>query len=167
MKTKEPEPKRVLRPVTYEVAHNKAVRQFKKMSIFILWAGVLNVISAVIAVFQNATDYSLCFAFNNVIFLILGQSTPLLKIIIVLIAVASGILFAAVGYFASLGHKAFLFTGAIAYFLDFIVLFIFISPSNSGYLTSIFIHAMLMIAIMLSLFAYYSVLAVEKKFKKE
>ncbi|MCX5775997.1 MAG: hypothetical protein NTV44_06600, partial [Firmicutes bacterium] len=92
---------------------------------------------------------------------------PLLKIIIVVIAVASGVAFAAVGYFASLGHKAFLFTGAAAYFLDFIVLFIFISPSNSSYLTSIFIHAMLMIAIMLSLFAYYSVLAVEKKFNKE
>jgi len=167
MKQKEPTPKRVTTPVTYEVAHNKAVRQFKKMSIFILWAGVLNVISAVIAIFQNTSDFSLCFAFNNVIFLILGQSTPLLKIIIALIAVFSGVLFAAIGYFASLGHKAFLFTGAIAYFLDFVVLFIFISPASSGYLTSILIHAMLMIAIMFSLFAYYSVLAIEKKFNKE
>jgi len=167
MKQKEPTPKRVTTPVSYEVAHNRAVRQYKKMSIFILWAGVLNVVSTVIAIFQNSTDYSLCFSFNNVIFLILGQSTPLLKIIIVLIAVASGALFAAVGYFASLGHKAFLFTGAIAYFLDFVVLFIFINPSNDGYLTSILIHAMLMIAIMFSLFAYYSVLAIEKKYNKE
>ena len=171
MKQKEPTPKRVSTPVTYEVAHNKAVRQFKKMSIFILWAGVLNVISAVIAIFQAGSDYSLCFAFNNIIFLELGahlaSSPALLKILIVVIAVVSGAAFAAVGYFASLGHKAFLFTGAIAYFLDFIVLFVFIDPSYTGYLTSILIHAMLMIAIMFSLFAYYSVLAIEKKFNKE
>lgn len=171
MKPKESTPKRTVTAVTYEVAHNKAVRQFKKMSIFILWAGVLNVISAVIALFQAGSDYSLCLAFNNVIFLELGDhlssSPALLKILIVVIAVASGSIFAAIGYFASLGHKVFLFTGAIAYFLDFIVLFIFIAPSNTGYMTSILIHAMLMIAIMFSLFAYYSVLAIEKKYNKE
>lgn len=171
MEKKVQTPKQEVTPVTYEVAHNKAVRQFKKMSIFILWAGVLNVISALIAIFQASSDYSFCFAFNNAIFLkledLLVASPALLKILIISIAVVSGAIFAAVGYFASLGHRVFLFGGAIAYFLDFVVLFIFIAPSNGSFLTSILIHAMLMVAIGMSLFAYFSVLAIEKKFNKE
>lgn len=162
---------REIKPISYEAAHNRAVRHYKKMSIFLLWAGVLNVMTAVVAVVKGGgNDYSMCFAFNQILFLLLGStSLPAVTqiVLVVAIAVISGAAFALLGYFASLGSKVCLFTGGILYFLDFVALFIWISPNSSSYVLSIVMHALFLFSIMAALFAYYSVIAVEKKFNKQ
>ncbi len=156
--------------VTYEAAHNRAVRQFKKMSMFILWSGILNIVSAVVAVLRTgAMDFSLSYAFNEILFRILIEQTSLsnvwLGISIVGIAVLSGVGFALLGIFANMGNRVCLLVSAALYFLDFIAIFIFI-PYGESYWTMIVVHVMFMFAAFAAIFTYYQVLSIEKKFHK-
>ena len=156
--------------VTYEAAHNRAVRQFKKMSMFILWSGVLNIVSAIVAVLRTgAMDISLSYAFNEMLFRLLIEHTALsnvwLGISIVGIAAVSGIAFAVLGIFANMGNRLSLLLAAALYFIDFILIFIFI-PYGESYWTMIVVHIMFMFAAFAAVVTYYQVLAIEKKFHK-
>ncbi len=156
--------------VTYEAAHNRAVRQYKKMSMFILWSGILNIVSALVAVLRTgAMDFSLSYAFNEILFRLLIENTALsnvwLGLSIVGIAVASGIGFALLGIFANMGNRACLIISAALYFLDFIAIFLFI-PYGESYWTMLVVHVMFMFAAFASIFFYYQVMSIEKKFHK-
>ncbi len=162
--------KKKIIPATYEVVHNKAVRQFKKMSLFILWSGVLNIVSALVAVLRTGNaDFALSYGFNDIIFRLLinldGLSNTWLGIIIVAIAVASGLLFALIGIFANMGNLGFLIAGTALYVLDFIAYFIFIPVADLN-VTIIALHVMFTFAFGASIFLYYKVLDIEKKFHK-
>ncbi len=156
--------------VSYEAAHNRAVRQFKKMSMFILWSGILNIVSAVVAILRAGDlDFSLSYAFNEMLFRILIEQTTLsnvwISLSIVGIAVLSGVGFALLGLFANMGNKVCLLLGAALYFLDFIAIFVFI-PYGESYWTMIVVHTMFMFAAFAAIFTYYRVLDIEKKFHK-
>jgi len=156
--------------VTYEAAHNRAVRQYKKMSMFILWSGILNIVSALVAVLRTGTmDFSLSYAFNEILFRILIEQTTLsnvwMGLSIVGIAVVSGIGFALLGIFANMGNRPCLIISAALYFLDFIAIFIFI-PYGESYWTMLVVHVMFMFAAFASIFFYYQVMSIEKKFHK-
>lgn len=156
--------------ITYDAAHNKAVRQYKKMSLFILWSGILNIVSAMVAVLQTGTaDFPLSYGFNDILFRLLinnsGLSLLWLDISIIAIAVGSGLLFAALGIFANMGNLTFLIISAALYVLDFIAIFVFI-PLAEINITIIAIHIMFTFAIGASFYTYFKVLDIEKTFHK-
>ncbi len=163
------EKKKVI-PAAYEVVHNKAVRQFKKMSLFILWSGILNIVSALVAVLKTGNaDFALSYGFNDILFRLFmnidGLSATWLGIIIVAIAVVSGLLFALLGIFANMGNLGCLIAGTALYILDFIAYFIFI-PAAELNVTIIALHVMFTFAFGASIFLYFKVLDIQKKFHK-
>jgi hypothetical protein len=154
----------------YETAHNRAVRQYKKMSMFILWSGVLNLVAAIMTVIRGTeADFALAYTFNAIIYRVLieqsSMTTFLLGLLIISIGALSAIIFAAIGFFATLGKRLFLFLGTGLYILDFIALFIF-APAGDSNLAMLFMHAMISIALGVAIFSYYKVIDIEKKFKK-
>ena len=62
--------KKEKKPLTYQEEHNKALDRFKKSSRLIIWVGVLNVISLLIAIINYFTQettlyFYFCFGYFN------------------------------------------------------------------------------------------------------
>lgn len=177
--------KKEKKQISYVDAHNKAVKTYKRSSLFIFWGGIVNAISTILAVFNigNIANselaasyrYSLNFTFNRFLFNAIEYSDLNIVvqiILILLIAFSSSALLAFVGYSASLGKIKFLIGGGIFYLIDFILTFIYdnIFPflfeksfNWTLYAFSIATHVVILGFIVVAIINYYKVIHIEKK----
>ena len=178
--------RREKKQLTYSEAHNKAVKMYQKTSIFLLWAGLLNVFAIIIGVIQLGTGsvienlsfmwpnsgFALNFSFqiylNNI--LITNLDTLLADFIMILIALIIGIGFSFLGVFASKGKLPILFIGTILYALDFVAMFFVYSFTKvpfiwTNYAFTLACHVVVLVAMVISIIEYYNVIYIEKIFK--
>lgn len=176
-------PKR--RAMNYLNAHNRAVRMYQRSSIFILWAGIVNVFAALIGVIQNATNnafgglsyswprsgFALCLtaqiAINNL--LLKSMSEVGADLLIMLISVVLGGAFAVLGFLASRGRKWLLFLGTGLIALDFGAMFFvyaYLAPYVwTNYAFTLAIHVLVLLACVFAIFEFYNVIHIEKVFR--
>ncbi len=174
------------RPISYREAHNRAVRMFQRCSIFLLWAGVVNVFAALIGVIQIAakTTVALDYAWpssgfalnitaqiviNNLLLKSMGSTAACL--LIMLISVVLGGLFALAGFMASRGRIVILFVGIGVYALDFGGMFLayhYLVPFVwTNYAFTLVIHLVVLLALAFAVVEFYNVLHIEKVFHGE
>lgn len=182
--------KKTKRQISYHEAHNRAVKTYQKTSIFLFWAGVVNVFAIIIGVIQNAagsvldntlaylwprSGFAMCFSLQiylNKLLLTNISIVAVVDILIILIALVLGALFAFIGFMASKGRRLYLFLGAGLYTLDFGAMFIVYHlgaiPSNwTNYAFSLAVHALVLGALAIAIWQYYNVIHIEKVFKGE
>ncbi|MFA5480971.1 MAG: hypothetical protein WC282_01105 [Bacilli bacterium] len=160
---KKPQPQQ-----TYSELHNKAVRLYRKSALFLLWAGIISLLAVVLGLFQQNSGYAMSLAVNillNRLLLQLGLPGYAYNLLIVAVAIASGALFSALGYFAQLGKKLFLFIGLGLYLADFAVVFIVYEPIwTSEYGITIATHLIILGALFVAVYQYYKVIVIEERF---
>lgn len=172
--------------ITYQSAHNRAVRMFQRSAIFILWAGVVNVFATLIGVIQIASKksvfsglsyswpssgFALCLsgqiAINNL--LLKSMSELGADLLIMLISIIIGGALAFVGFLASRGRKWFLFIGSGLLALDFAGMFFvyaYLAPYVwTNYAFTLVMHALVFAACVFAIVEFYNVLHIEKIFK--
>ena len=177
------------RKISYFEAHNKAVRAYQKSSIFLLWAGIINLFSLIIGLIQIAAsktlsgltyawpesgfsmNFSLQQLFNRLLIENIASSV-LAYVLLILIALFLSASFAFLGFFASRGKKWILLSGFSLYCIDFILLFIFVHFSLipfvwTNYAFSLATHVVILIACIIAIIEYYNVIHIEKVFKGE
>lgn len=178
--------KKEKRPITYKEAHNRAVRMFQRCSIFLLWAGVVNVFAALIGVIQIAAKTTFAVEYvwpnsgfaltltsqmviNNLLLKSMGSTGACL--LIMLISIILGGLFALGGYMAARGRIALLFVGIGVYALDFAGMFFaykYLLPfAWTNYAFTLVIHVVVLLALALAVVEFYNVLHIEKVFHGE
>lgn len=174
--------------MSYSTAHNKAVKMYQKTSIFLLWAGVVNVFAIVIGVIQLAagslvTDFAfswpssgfaMSFSFQIMLNSIMIRSLEqvVADILMIITGIAFGGLFAFLGFMASKGKKLFLFLGTGLYALDFAAMFFVYESGNvariwTNYAFTLVTHAIILVACFIAIIQYYNVIHIEKVFKGE
>ena len=178
--------------MSYVDAHNKAVKTYKRSSLFILWGGIINIFGAIMGVFNFGKSeisefginyrYSLSLASNRFIFNSLEYSeinVILSSFIVILVAIATAALLAIIGYLANKGNIKYLMIGMGIYIGDFIFTFIYdnlllgsLGAFELGfnwtiYAFSIAIHSIILIFIVIAIINYYQVLNIEKKHQEE
>lgn len=178
--------KKAKRPITYSEAHNKAVKMYQKTSIFLLWAGVVNVLAIVIGIIQMSANSlvsgegidhiwpSSGFAMNfsgQIILnklIITSMDSIIADILMIIIAVILGGAFVAVGYFAAKGKRWLLFLGSGIYALDFGAMFFVYQAVPmvwTNYAFTLVTHIVILIACLIAIVEYYNVIHIEKVFK--
>lgn len=176
--------KKAKRPITYKDAHNRAVKIYQRCSIFLLWAGVVNVFAALIGVIQIAAKTTMSLdhvwpnsgfaltltaqmVINNLLLNSMGSTGA--SLIIMLISIVLGGLFAFGGYFAARGNNIILFTGIAVYALDFAGMFFaykYLIPFVwTNYAFTLVIHVVVLLALALAVVEFYNVLHIEKVFR--
>ena len=175
--------KKAKRPITYKEAHNRAVKIYQRCSIFLLWAGVVNVFAALIGVIQIAAKTMMSVGYpwpnsgfaltltaqmvlNNLLLNAMGSTVACL--LIMLISIVLGGLFAFGGYFAARGNNIILFVGIGVYILDFAGMFFayqYLIPFVwTNYAFTLVIHVVVLLALALAVVEFYNVLHIEKVF---
>lgn len=168
------------KPLTYEEAHNKALRLYSKTALFLLWIGVLNVLSSLIGVIQVAksggnwpsSGYALATSFQIAInFALSHLNIPVWdSLLIFFISVLFGALFAFLGLISTKGYKVPLIIGISLYFLDFIALFLiyflYIDPMNmTNFFFSLILHIFLLGGLFVAVYNYIKIIRLEVKYK--
>lgn len=178
--------KRAKRPITYSEAHNRAVRMYHRTSIFLLWAGVMSLFASVLGVIQISagtivegaalkwptSGFSLGLSIEMLFYSMLIKSNldlAVIGILIILIGILFGGMFALIGIFASKGYRWVLFVGTGLYALDFAASFFIFAYSDvpsifTNYMLTIFIHIFILAACVVAIIEYYNVLHIEKVF---
>ena len=176
---------------SYATLHNRAVNTYKKCSLFLLWAGVLGVFSTLagmIQLFSNkmltlngvtytwpTTGFSLAFS-TEILFakllINIVPSTVLAAIIVFVISLFIGGVFAYLGIFAQKGRIIFLYIGGAIYLVDSLMTIPAYIILNGEYrfltlLFTILAHIIILVAIIIAIIEYYNVFRIEKKFKGE
>lgn len=173
-------------PITYSQAHNKAVKMYQKTSIFMMWAGLLNVFAIIIGVIQLGTNsvveklsyswptsgFALNFSIQIFINSLLIKTFDLLlaDFLMILIALIIGALFTFLGVYASKGRIKILIIGTSLYALDFIAMFFIYVYSGvpfiwTNYAFTLATHVVVLIAMIIAIIEYYNVIHIEKVFK--
>ena len=156
-------------PLTYAEEHNKAVRLFRKTVIFLMWAGIISILATIIGVFRSEAGFGMSLAFNvlinNLIFnLDLPDYATYLSIFA--ISIATGALFAALGFFAQQGKKIFLFIGLGLYLFDFgLAFFVYGANWSTTYAFTIATHLVIVGALIIAIYEYYHVIAIELRYR--
>jgi len=153
---------------SYAELHNKAVRMYRKTALFLLWAGVASVLATLIGIFEVDSGFAMSFSANIYLnHLLLGSDLPSYAkyIIIFAAAILTGALFAALGYFAQLGKKAFLFAALALYLADFAaIFFVYDAIWTTPYAFTLATHLVVLGAVMVAVFSYYNVISIERRF---
>ncbi len=180
--------KREKRPITYGEAHNKAVRMFKRSSIFLLWAGIVNLFAVIIGVIQSAagsilsseickitwptSGYALSFSIQIFLnsLLVPAMDPGLAYFLMLLIAAGFSALFVFIGLFASKGRLGLLIAGGALYALDFVGMFFVYGFTQvpavwTNYAFTLATHAIIFAAVVVAIIEYYNVIHIEKIFK--
>lgn len=180
--------KKAKRVIPYSIAHNKSVKLYKKTSTFLLWAGVLNLFSSIIGIIQmvsnsflvtNGNTYNwpksgFALSFSLQIYLdsllIKNLNNVGAYLLIILIALALGSLFALFGIFSSKGKFIYLIVGSVIYLLDFIAMFFVYSFTDvvmvwTNYAFTLAAHVVILIASVIAIAMFFSVIEIEKKYK--
>ena len=169
----------------YADSHNRAVKSYKRTSLFLMWGGIIGFVSTILGVFNIGSAangelainyrYSLTFALNRFIFNALEYSElniVVTSLLILLISAASAGLVAILGYYAQLGRIRYLYIGMGVYLVDFIALFIYDNGfptlfertfNLSIYLFSLFFHIVILGAGVVAIVHYYRVLNIETR----
>ncbi len=163
--------------LTYVEAHNRAVGKYKKASFFLLWAGIVNFLSAIIGAFQSmssawpSSGYAMSFSVQILINATLVEylDTWVAIILILLISAILGGLFCLLGAFAVRGFKVFLFVGIGLYLVDFACMFPFYEISVlkqywnwTPYAFTLATHLVILIFLFIAVYYYFLVINIEK-----
>lgn len=178
--------KRQKKPITYHEAHNKAVKMYQKTSIFLMWAGLLNIFAIIIGTIQLGTNsvienisfkwptsgFALNFTLQIFINSLLLKSCDLLlaDFLMILIALILGAGFTFLGIFASKGRIKILLLGTVLYALDFVAMFFVYVYSGipsiwTNYAFTLAAHVVVLVGMIIAIVEYYNVLHIEKVFK--
>lgn len=162
MKINKPQP-------TYADLHNKAVRLYRKTAIFLMWAGVVSILATIIAIFRSEAGYGMSLAVNiflNRLIEALELPSFATYLIIFALSIATGALFAVLGFFAQQGKKVFLFVGAGLYLVDFAAVFLVYGANwDTTYAFTIATHLVILGALAIAIFEYFNVIAIERRFR--
>ncbi len=182
--------KKTKRVVPYSVAHNRAVKLYKKTSTFLLWAGVLNLLSSFIGIIQMVSNnnlvangntynwpksgFALSFSLQIYLNSLLIKNLNIVGayLLIILIALILGVTFALLGIFSSKGKFIYLIVGSGVYLLDFIAMFFVYNFTDvvmvwTNYAFTLASHVIILIANVIALAMFFSVIEIEKKYKGE
>lgn len=155
--------------LTYVEAHNKAVRLYRKTVIFLMWTGIISILATVIGVFRSESGYGMSLAFNvfiNGLLVNLNMPDYATYLSIFAVSIATGALFAALGFFAQQGKKVFLFIGLGLYLADFgAVFFVYGANWSTTYAFTIATHLVIVAALIIAVFEYYQVLTIERVYR--
>ncbi|HBF68343.1 MAG TPA: hypothetical protein DDW20_03375 [Firmicutes bacterium] len=178
--------KKQKQPITYQQAHNKAVKMYQKTSIFLMWAGLLNIFAIIIGAIQLGTNsiienlsfkwptsgFALNFTLQIFLNCLILKSCDLLlaNFLMILIAIVLGAGFACLGVFASKGRIKILLIGTGLYALDFIAMFFVYIYSGvpsiwTNYAFTLACHVVVLVGMIIAIVEYYNVLHIEKVFK--
>ncbi len=175
------------RPLTYLEAHNKAVRLYQKSSIFLLWAGIVNLFSIIIGIIQilassiienlpyawPTSGFSMGLSIQQLVNKLLLENvkgTLIVDFLMIIIALILSAGFALLGFYASRGKKWVLLLGSSLYVADFALMIIVCSlnlvPFNyTNYAFSIATHVVILLACIVAISQYYNVIHIEVVFK--
>lgn len=178
--------KRQKHQFTYSEAHNKAVKMYQRSAIFLLWAGVVNVFAIVIGVIQLAANslvtqvqfpwptsgFAMSFSVQILLNSVMIKSLDSLAadILMIIIGLVLGGLFAALGFFASKGKRWVLLLGTALYAIDFGIMFFvyesgFVARLWTNYAFTLVTHIVVLVACIVAIVEYYNVIHIEKVFK--
>lgn len=178
---------RKVKQVNYVDAHNKAVRSYKKTSMFLMWAGLISVFASIIGVIQIAANSTLegnaylwptsGFALNFSIEIYLSSlfiqnlDIGLAYFLIILTSIIFAGIFVTLSIFSSKGYKVLLILGSALYALDFIFMFfiyVFLGVPKvwTNYAFTLVTHIVVCLGLIYAIIQYYNVLHIEKVFNK-
>lgn len=166
----------------YHQAHNKALNTYNKASMFLLWAGVLNILSALIGIIQSfssdtyqwpVSGYSMSFSTQIIInffsFDNLDMNSLYSSLIIIASSLLLGSIFCFLGMEAKKGKIKILIIGAILYLIDFILMFIvyaYVVPFIwTPYAFTLATHVVILIAVAVAIYQYFNIFSIEKYYK--
>lgn len=163
---------------SYIDLHNMAVIRYRRACRAFIWAGVVNQMGLTIGIIQYFVQgrdwmpFYLCFGVCDFTFLmlfpIMGISSPWFWIIVAVLLTATTAGAVLLGVFSSQGKKSFLLTMLIAYFVDWIMVFLahFIAGEDLlGLMINAGVHVVVSFFIIMAVYQYYNVLNIEKRFK--
>lgn len=177
---------KVKKQISYYEAHNKAVRMYRRTSIFLLWVGILNAFAVILGVIQSAagakmselafdwpnSGFSLAMSVQMLInsLLIQNLDATIADILMIIIALAISAAFAALGVFAGKGKLWVLILGAALYAADFGSMFFifnsgFVPNVLANYSFSLVTHIAILAACLFAIVEYYNVIHIEKVFR--
>ncbi len=175
---------------SYLKTHNKAVRLYRRSSIFLLFSGILNIFAIVLGILQveafrinentivanlnyywPISGYSLSYSIQQLInnALLRANHGIMVNFLIILIALLISGLFGVMSFFASKGNKWTLFLASGLYALDFALMFILYSFDIipfiwANYVFTLVSHIIVMIACIIAIIEYYNVIHLEYKY---
>ena len=166
-------------PVSYIDTHNAAVIRYRRYCRAFVWVGIVNFIGLLVGIIQyyiqSQTDkvpFYYCFGVSDFLFNMLayakGLPTFIFWVIVFFFTVLTTAGAVVLGLFASFGRKKFLFAMVGAYFLDWIFTFLafFVAGEDTiGLMINAGIHVVATFFVIMSVYQYYAVLNVEKRFK--
>ncbi|MFA5421298.1 MAG: hypothetical protein WC344_00685 [Bacilli bacterium] len=156
--------------LSYTEAHNQAVRLYRKSAIFLLWAGIISLIANITGVLSVDSGYGMSLAFNvfiNSIFQTSGLTDIAKSLLIIAVALGTGAIFAALGFFAQKGKVLYLFIGTALYLADFGAVFLVYGANwDATYAFTIATHLVILIALGVAIYGYIRFLNIEKRFEK-
>lgn len=170
--------KNKVREVSYVDTHNRAVIRYRRACRTFIWVGVVNFVGLLIGIIQYYTQKSdwmtfcYCFGVSDFLFSLLfprmGETSVWFWLIVAFFSIITTAGAVLLGVFSSYGKKKVLFAMVIAYFVDWIMVFLahFVAGEDLlGFLINAGIHVIASFFIILAIYQYYMVLNIEKRFK--
>lgn len=163
-------PKRVL---TYEEKHNRYLGNFKKFASVLIWVGVLNVVSLIIALIQAVTGqaamfFTFCFGFSNLSFRLLGLIKIfhegwewLYYVLVFIIAILFSSISIIIGVFSGQAKKKYLWLGFILYIIDTLAIIpcrLFLGENDSVMWMMFLLHIIVIGFIAFAIMQYYRII---------
>ena len=177
--------KRSKKVLSYAEAHNKAVNSYKKVSMFMLWGGLLNIFALIIGIVQISTNnvieslpyswptsgfamtYSIQIFFANILLSSIDSLAANLISVVIALILSAG--FGVLSMFASRGRLACLISGMSLYAIDFVFMFFlykYFAPYIwTNYAFTLATHVVILASQIYALAQYYNVLNIEKRYK--
>lgn len=174
----------------YLTKRNKAVSQYQKSALFIMWGALLNIFSAIMGVIQSSSSsaftllngngwptsgFALGYSLNtflSYLFLSSNLDMPVIILAIIGFAILLTAIFGVISFFSARGYLWVLLIGAGLYVLDFIGLFLVYHLSGvsqiyslTNYIFSVVAHVIILGTIIFAIIMYYRVLSIEREAK--
>ena len=165
------------RTVSYVDSHNNAVIRYRRCCKAFIWVGVVNFVGLIVGIIQyyaqgteSSVPFYYCFGVCDMLFSALYGSIHIAWFYVIVAATSLLTTSGAVllGLFASYGKKRFLYTMAIVYLVDWVVVILnyaLITRNLIGLLINAGIHAIATFFIIMAIYQYYNVINIEKRFK--
>ena len=165
-------------PASYVDLHNGAVIRYRRACKAFIWVGVVNFIGLIIGIIQYFIQnsgwlpfyycFGICDFTFSMLFPLMGIKSVGFWFIVAGLSLATTVGAVLLGVFSSYGKKKFLFAMIIAYFVDWIMIFLahFVAGEDLlGLMINAGIHVVASFFIIMALYQYYNVLNIEKRFK--
>lgn len=164
--------KKEKRVLTYEEKHNRYLGNFKKFASVLIWVGVLNVVSLIVALIQAVTGqsamfFTFCFGFSNLSFRLLGLIRIfhegwewLYYVLVFVIAIIFSSISIIIGVFSGHAKKRFLWLGFILYTIDTLAIIpcrLFLGENDSVMWMMFLLHVIVLGFIAYAIIQYYRI----------